>query len=459
MQATEPGDPRASPEASPVRYTVLSTRTIALWAALIPGVGAGVALWLLFGLPGPDAETTRLRLDSIRTAGTLVVGTGGAAALLLAARRQRGAEIDLTLKELANRTTDHDASERRVTESYSRAAEQLGSEKAPVRLAGLYALERLAQGNPAQRQTIVNVVCAYLRMPYEPPETPPDARAGTKAAVRHQERRQEREVRSTAQRVLRDHLRRDADPIADLHWPDIDVDLAGATLVDFDFDHCKVRTARFTGARFVGGSWFRWTGFSGVVDFRSAHFSGVAVFDGALFRHWPFLKGATFAHGLPRDLDELVVDHRPEPPATARPRPYATASARELQDKLDRLRRHAGLTMGDVATRSEHPPSTYFRANLTLTRETVVEILHHAVLEVRPEQLIRFLEVCGCPADDRSLWLVAWGRLVFAHEHGEDPSDADLLSPAGRAAEIEFEASRERFRSLLAGRGGPRRSR
>jgi hypothetical protein len=46
-----------------------------------------------------------------------------------------------------------------------------GSDKAPVRLAGLYALERLAQNNEYQRQTIVNVVCAYLRMPYQPPRT------------------------------------------------------------------------------------------------------------------------------------------------------------------------------------------------------------------------------------------------------------------------------------------------
>jgi plasmid stabilization system protein ParE len=39
----------------------------------------------------------------------------------------------------------------------SKAGEQLGSDKALVRLAGLYALERLAQDNPVQRQTVVNV--------------------------------------------------------------------------------------------------------------------------------------------------------------------------------------------------------------------------------------------------------------------------------------------------------------
>src|SRR5262249_33582048 len=55
-------------------------------------------------------------------------------------------------------------------ELYTKAVEQLGSDKAPVRLGGLYALERLAQDNSAHRQTIVNVICAYLRMPFSPME-------------------------------------------------------------------------------------------------------------------------------------------------------------------------------------------------------------------------------------------------------------------------------------------------
>src|SRR5207244_6090599 len=71
--------------------------------------------------------------------------------------------------------------------------------QAPVRLGGLYALERVAQNNPDQRQTVVNVLCAYLRMPYQLPEDPP--------TEDHRERVQEREVRLTSQRLLADHLR------------------------------------------------------------------------------------------------------------------------------------------------------------------------------------------------------------------------------------------------------------
>jgi hypothetical protein len=56
-----------------------------------------------------------------------------------------------------------------VTETYAKAVEQLGHDEAPVRLGAMYSLERLAQDNPPRRQTIVDVLCAYLRMPYTPP--------------------------------------------------------------------------------------------------------------------------------------------------------------------------------------------------------------------------------------------------------------------------------------------------
>jgi hypothetical protein len=100
-------------------------------------------------------DTNSNRLDVIKTAGSIVIGTGGAAALLLTARRQRFVELDGT--------------ERRITELQTKAAELLGSDQAAVRLAGLYALERLAQDNPGHRQTIVDIMCGYLRMPFTPP--------------------------------------------------------------------------------------------------------------------------------------------------------------------------------------------------------------------------------------------------------------------------------------------------
>jgi hypothetical protein len=45
-------------------------------------------------------------------------------------------------QEIATDLTDRDATERRITELYTKAVEQLGNDKTPVRLGGLYALER-----------------------------------------------------------------------------------------------------------------------------------------------------------------------------------------------------------------------------------------------------------------------------------------------------------------------------
>ena len=239
---------------------VLRTRTIVLWGVGLVTVAAAAAAVLL-SLLGGGTPADSARLDALRTAASIVVGTGGAAALLLAARRQRWAELDLEQKE-------HDATERRVTEMYSKAADQLGSDKAPVRLAGLYALERLAQSHRPQRQTIVNVLCAYLRMPFNP---------GRRGVA------EELQVRKTAQRILMLHLRCPGTEGDGMFWPDIDLDLSGATLVSLSLTHCEIRSIVCFDARFVELASFRGTEFRTKADFNRATFAGRVDFRGTVF--------------------------------------------------------------------------------------------------------------------------------------------------------------------------------
>jgi pentapeptide repeat protein len=236
------------------RSRALSSRTIVGWSVGV-AVAAAAAVTLLWVLLGSGSPADARRLDTIRTASSLVIGAGGAAALLLAARRQRYVELDLEQKE-------HDADERRVTELYSKAADQLGSDKAPVRLAGVYALERLAQDHPVHRQTIVNLLCAYLRMPYEPPRGPDD-----------HERLQERLVRGAVQEVFETHLR---PSVADRFWPDMDLTLTGAALEYFWFRDCQARDASFRHVTFHEIAAFRGSTFTGRTDFQDTHFTGTA---------------------------------------------------------------------------------------------------------------------------------------------------------------------------------------
>ncbi|MGW0519957.1 pentapeptide repeat-containing protein [Crossiella sp. NPDC003009] len=263
-------------------YRVLSTRAILLCAIALTVIAAGAAAGLLLAFGG-GGEGDRVRLEAIKTAGAIVIGTGGAAALWLAARRQRTTEIAMRHQERVAEATEADAAERRVTELYTKAVEQLGSEKAAVRLGGMYALERLAQNTPSQRQTIVNVLCAYLRMPYSPPEEGSEQE-------QWEPREQERQVRLTAQRVLAAHLQP-----GEAFWPDIDLDLTAATLVDFTLTDCRVRTARFDRADFTGAASFTGTEFARDVTFSQAIFRDLAGFSGMVVGRTAGFGRATFS--------------------------------------------------------------------------------------------------------------------------------------------------------------------
>ncbi|MFY1650159.1 pentapeptide repeat-containing protein [Solwaraspora sp. WMMB762] len=264
----------------------------AVWA-LQTTVPAGV---------GTPLEAAQLRVETIRTGLSVGAGAGAAAALLLALRRQQ-------VTERTQQATEYDAGEKRVTELYVKAAEQLGSDKAPVRLAGLYALERLAQDNPVHRQSIVEVICAYLRMPYTPPteeqsdrsSAEPDAAEATDTAETpnqptRPDPREERQVRLAAQRILARHLRpKTADrKLSPTYWNGVAIDLTEATLLDVDFSDCDLNNARFSGVKFTGTAWFRRAAFTRLSLFAGATFTGDARFDRAKFMGGAWFHGSTF---------------------------------------------------------------------------------------------------------------------------------------------------------------------
>jgi Pentapeptide repeats (9 copies) len=294
----DPGVTAPSNRPDPPTPRPLSNWTIAAGALMVLGIAAVIVFVLLrrYG-----AQGAQIQLDAIRTAGTLVIGTGGAVVLLLTARRQRYTELSLV-------HTDRDATERRITELYAKAADQLGSDKAPVRLAGLYALERLAHSTVEHRHTIVDVICAYLRMPYMPPdEQPPAEDAPAEAHTRHENRRQEQQVRLTAQHVLLHNMRIVAQhhrrwwhraPRPAPAWPGIRLNLSGALLVNFSLLECQLDFADFTRARFTGDAKFGNTQFTGGwAYFVSAQFIDWADFEGALFTGGADFRDAQFTRG------------------------------------------------------------------------------------------------------------------------------------------------------------------
>ncbi|MFC3898141.1 pentapeptide repeat-containing protein [Lentzea rhizosphaerae] len=283
-------------ENSPGTFT-LNWWTVALCGAIIVIVGWLTTSWLLTEA-NRAKDPAAARVEAIKTGLSIGAGTGGVLALLLAVRRQWH-------QELTAADTTHDATEKRITELYNNAVNQLGHENAAVRLAALYALERLAQANQNHRQTVADVICAYLRMPVNDPEPKQNKKdTSTKEEMDEKVRlQQESEVRKTAQRLLCKHLKwprwSKFAPVD--FWSNIDIDLTGAKLDHFNFENCRARQALFNSAIFTGESFFvratfegePW-GKNGPSGTGGAYFIGAKFEEGAIFEDALFFGDAHF---------------------------------------------------------------------------------------------------------------------------------------------------------------------
>jgi hypothetical protein len=101
-----------------------------------------------------QARDSRLKLQNdVRT--TLLQGLGGLAVLLAAFYTYQ--QVQTGRRQL------HLAQQGQVTERFTRAIDQLGSDHLDVRLGAIYALERIARDSPDDQATIGEVLTAYIR--------------------------------------------------------------------------------------------------------------------------------------------------------------------------------------------------------------------------------------------------------------------------------------------------------
>jgi Pentapeptide repeats (9 copies) len=191
-------------------------------------------------------------------------------------RRATSKQLDRTLAEQRTRT---------LNERFATAAGQLGDDRPPaVRLAGVYAMAGLADDWPENRQTCVDVLCAYLRLPYDP--DPGQGAPGPERLDFHGGR----EVRHTVIRVITAHLKYGAA----VSWQGLNFDFTGVV-----FDGGNFTAAMFSGgavsfshAKFSSGAVdFLGAEFSSRVSFADAEFSGSTV----SFSHAKFSGGLVWA--------------------------------------------------------------------------------------------------------------------------------------------------------------------
>ena len=177
---------------SPLAWTFLAS------VVLLAGVGG----WLL-----TDPATSRS--DALKTGGLAGGAIVALYALWLNDRRRRVEErrqdIERQRHELESQRAELDR-ERVADERFAKAVELLGNAADQVRVGAMHALAGLARSRPSYTQTVLDVLCSYLRRPFDveedtKPEPEPDP-----------ERERELTVRLTAQRLITDLLpARDAD--------------------------------------------------------------------------------------------------------------------------------------------------------------------------------------------------------------------------------------------------------
>ena len=291
--------------------------TFAASLVLLVAVGG----WLL-----TDPATSRS--DALKTGGLAGGAIVALYALWLNDRRRRVEErrqdVERRRHELESQRAEQDR-ERVADERFAKAVELLGHAADQVRVGALHALAGLARSRPDYTQTVLDVLCSYLRRPFEHPRHDPDLDHDDRASVAGSpEVERELQVRWTAQRLVVGLLPAAGDEDA----PAYDLDLTGATLEYLDLSRCRVRDlwlryanlysstnlsgavftgkAYFTGAstgsgrligkfrcngtRFEGHAWFSGTRFAEAADFTNTTFAGPTTFKNA-----EFARDAVFA--------------------------------------------------------------------------------------------------------------------------------------------------------------------
>jgi len=231
------------------RWVVVAIAAIVLGLAIVWALFVPIADWLAHhdvgSVKGLLHETT---VDNVRgRLLTLGAGLFAAAALVFTAR-------NFTLSRRTFELTEQG----QVTDRYTKAIEQLGSEKPDVRIGGIYALERVARDSARDHPTVMEVLAAFIRKHSHEPSPLPDS------GDREQEGLAQPDVQAAMTVILRrdrgHDIRRinlvDANLTGVFHMGASDLalaDLADALLVHADLTGTDLTNANLTNA-WLGGA-------------------------------------------------------------------------------------------------------------------------------------------------------------------------------------------------------------
>ena len=185
--------------------------------------------WLQAGVAGPESGSTTIRNLSFLFAG--LIGLPLAIWRSLVSERQADAaqrQAEISQQDLLN-------------ERYQRGAEKLGSDVLAVRLAGIYALQCLAEEHPQQfHLRIMHLFCAFVRSPsVERTENPSLGKFGTGQAPKNREAESGARPRQDVEAAMEAIARRSKEGIGLERDAEFLLDLRGAQLAGLNLINIK----------------------------------------------------------------------------------------------------------------------------------------------------------------------------------------------------------------------------
>jgi len=307
---------------------------------LLVGVAALGLIFMIF-LPGAffqkeTAEQLKAQSD-LRLA--LLYTTGGAIAAfgLLETYRKNtndrakaNADINAALKNQEHqaevlkeqiRQFDENAFKDRKAERrerYTKAVEQLGDEKAPIRMGGVYTLvglvdewledesiekyeDRLKEG-----QVIINNLCAYIRSPFTLAASHYNELSNPTPKGIYKDKKEkfyadiatldsEADVRLSIIKEIHDRLQGPGENTPGT-WSDFEYDFSGSVFfypVDLTKSYYK-KPINFTGSIYQGGADFTGSIYQGGADFTGSIYQGGAYFTGSTYQSRADFTGSTY---------------------------------------------------------------------------------------------------------------------------------------------------------------------
>lgn len=250
------------------------------WLLALTLVTSASAFLLVSGWLLTDPGVTKA--DALKTGGL----AGGAVLALYALwindRRRRTEEARHEVeRDRAQQDRDRISDER-----FAKAVELLGNDADQVRVGALHALAGLARTRPDYIETVLDVLCSYLRRPFTHPsyqarpsdpdqaEVEPDP-AWSAEALEAADR--ERQVRRTAHRLIADLL----PPSTAAESARYDLDLTAASLEYLDLTGRRIGRLTARRAQLYGISRLTGMQVAGPALFSGATFHGRAEFDSA----------------------------------------------------------------------------------------------------------------------------------------------------------------------------------